>query len=99
MDFQSDVSDEIHGFLALCEYFEVGLTRTGGEAEYTFWSDCEDEFALGVEMEDGFAVDRAADVDEVDRCPSFGQGGVPGCDPFGCEMVMVDHLTNFGRQS
>ena len=81
----------------------VGIRESGseasGEAEDRFGSDGQDECALGVEVEEGFVVDCAVDVEEVDGGPAVGEVSVSGEDLLGGEMVVVDHGADFGREA
>ena len=99
--------NKLHDLFVADEVFEadgrggiVGVVEcapASGEAEDAFGSDGEDELALGVEVEEGFVVDGAVDVEEVDRGPAFGKVPVSGADLFGGEMVVVDHGADFER--
>ena len=113
MDVQPHTPDKLHDLVVFDELFEAdecprghisGVVESGGapasgEAEDAFGSDSEDEFALGVEVEEGFVVDGSVDVEEVDGGPSFGEVPVAGEDLFGGEMVVVDHVADFAREA
>ena len=84
--------DEFHDLVVPGEAFEaddgaigIGVRESapaGGEGEDAIGADDEDELALGVEVEEGFVVDGAVDVEEVDGGPAVGGGPVSGEDFF-----------------
>lgn len=99
--------DELHDVFVLGEAVEgddgavgVGIRESapaGGEGGDAFGADGEDELALGVEVEEGFVVNGAVDVEEVDWGPAVGEGPVSREDFFRGEMVVVDHVADFER--
>ena len=111
MDVEHNMANELDNLFVPDEAFEAdGRRRSGGvvvvvecgapasgEAEDAFGSDGQDEFALGVEVEEGFVVDGSVDVEEVDGGPAFGEVPVSGEDLFRGEMVVVDHAADFER--
>ena len=107
MDVQRYVPDELHNLVVPDEAFEaddgaigIGIRESapaGGEGRDAFGADGEDELALCVEVEEGFVVDGAVDVEEVDWGPAVGEGPVSGEDFFRGEMVVVDHVADFER--